>query len=498
MALLLALGVGGCGDGDEAGPLPTGETARRAAAAFYHPPPDRIPHELATNPGTPWGDYLGSRSCAPCHEKAYAGWRDSFHSRTLYDAVPRTVFGDFTGSARFEDDRFAYRVRPFRDGERSFMRVERNPRWAPAAGRGEDTYGGGLPARQEGVFEVLHAFGNRRHQPYVTRDEDGRHWVLPVYWNDVTGLWMWDGWRPYVQSCAQCHVTAIRSTATPQRGSPSLDMTVPQRWAVPPPDEGWAEGAVGCETCHGPGRTHVDAVERMGVPAYRAHLASGGAPTIFDPGRDRTPAGATTRMRQCDSCHNFFSESPVTWVPTPTGYDHEMAYAPITPAPPRTRDDPDYRHQFYEDGEDMSPCTVGRVFRASKMGKKGVECGDCHDPHGNAHWAELVKPLEDNALCLKCHEKTFPDVAAQTKHSRHRADGPGNRCAECHMQRDKRFTNGVQVMSQQIPSHAFTVPTGEDRPGGPPNACIACHTDRDAAWTRAVLEAWREGTPPPR
>jgi predicted CXXCH cytochrome family protein len=355
------------------------------------------------------------------------------------------------------------------------------------------------------VYEVAYAFGNRRHQPYVVRDETGRHWVLPIYWNDVTRKWLWDGWRDYVTACAFCHVTGIRSKPVPpdvlQRyregrllstDSPRdlLDMTNPPRFASRPPDEGWSEGAVGCEVCHGPGRKHVEAVARMGKDAYRAYLASGGAPTIYDPGKDQTPAGAKTRMSQCDSCHDFMSESSVTWVPTPTGYDHEMQRAPIRPDTHPT--------QFYPDGTDMSPCTVGRVFRDSRMGKKGVECADCHDSHGNSHWAELVLPVEDNRLCLKCHATGFPDVAAQTKHSRHAAGSPGNRCYECHMQRDKRFSNGVQVMSQQIPSHTFSVPTGNDRPGGPPNACIVCHTDRDAIWTRGVLKAWRDGTPPPK
>jgi predicted CXXCH cytochrome family protein len=268
-----------------------------------------------------------------------------------------------------------------------------------------------------------------------------------------------------------------------------LAMTNPMgsAWSPPPGQEGWAEGAVGCELCHGPGRPHVDAVRRMGPEGYRAYLAGGGAPTIYDPAKD-TPEN---RMKQCDSCHNFMAESPVTWIPGPHGYDHEMLVAPIEPS----RDVRDM--SFYADGTDMSPCTVGRVFRESKMGRSGkVECSTCHDSHGNAHWAELRQ--EGNGLCTSCHlgnHKELADKKALEAHTRHPADGPGSSCIECHMRRDKRFTNGVEVMSDLLPSHDFGTPTGEESPLGPGPSCNVCHTDRDREWTRATLLRWRSERP---
>jgi predicted CXXCH cytochrome family protein len=365
------------------------------------------------------------------------------------------------------------------------MRVRRNPKGAPT----EDTYGAGVPPVPVGAFEVVYAFGNRRHQPYVTRASDGRHWVLPVYWNDVRRQWMWDGWRPYATMCAHCHVTGIRSTDRPGRAEDRLGATQPQRWNVAPQDEGWADGAVGCEACHGPGRPHIEAVERMGVEPYRAYLRGGGEPTIYDPAKD----SRERRMQQCDSCHNFFTESGTTWVPGPRGYPKDPFHLPLRP--------PDA--QFWADGTHMSPCTVGTVLRESRMGRAGVECRDCHDAHGNAHWAELTASTDDNALCLRCHRADkagrFADAAAVARHARHEAGSPGTLCVECHMPRDKRFSNGVQVMSALVHSHAFSIPTGrEDERGGPPPACNFCHVDRNSRWTREVLGAWKAGLPPPK
>lgn len=494
---LVAVGVStlatACSGEPPAGPSDTGATARKAWEGFFRPRTDRVPSDLATNPGTPWGDWVGSRACQPCHEALHAKWRASFHSRTLYDAVPATVFGDFSDGAGRTGDEFAFTLAATRVGDGFVARVGR----ATTSTMAPDTYGAGLPPTPTGNFPVLYAFGNRRNQPYVTRAADGRHWVLPFMWDDATRTWEYCGWRPYVTNCANCHVTGIRSTSTPGRPEDVIGSTSPQQWNVAPRDEGWAEGAVGCETCHGAGRPHVEAVTRMGVEAYRAHLAAGGAPTIYDPRKDTRER----RLQQCDACHSFMSESPITFTPSPTGYGRDPHQWRIRPGGARAllKD----QGQFYADGTDKSPCTVGWALRDSKMGRKGVECRDCHDVHGNAHWAELKLPVEDNATCLVCHRADpgggFADDAAVLRHTRHAAGSPGSICAECHMPRIKRFSDGIHVMSAHLPGHEFSVPTGrESEGGGPPSACNVCHTDRDGAWTRAVLEAWKAGTKPPR
>jgi predicted CXXCH cytochrome family protein len=493
LAAAAALALAACGkeDGGGRGKDAQGGTAavaRARAEGFYRPPDDRIPSRLATNPGTPWGDYVGSARCLPCHAEEHAGWRSSFHAKTLYDAVPETVFGDFGGDSVARDPLYPFTARAFRVGDRMYMEVHRNAGWRPPrpSGRGEDTYGAGVPAEPSGTWEIVYAFGNRRHQPYVAKDRAGRHWVLPFFWNDVTRTWRYSGWRPYASACANCHVTGIKSLAEPQPGSLPIPMTVPQRFTPPPAEEGWAEGAVSCEICHGPGRRHAETAEQMGVAGYRAWRADPKNPkTIFCPS-DLTPEG---RMKQCDSCHNFMAESPVTYVPGPDGYDHEMLFRPIRP------DMEDDGHQFYPDGTDRSPCTVGRVFRGSKMGRTGrIECRTCHDSHGNSDWADLRASITDNALCVGCHEGTHADLgdpARLTAHTRHPADGPGSRCVECHMRRDKQFTNGIEVMSDQLFSHDFGSPTGHEPPGSPGPSCIVCHADKDTAWVRETLEAWR-------
>lgn len=489
-----------CGD-DARPPAPPTDTAARAREVFegfHEVDPERIPSRLATNPGRPWGDFVGSDACKRCHEEDYAKWRGSFHSRTLYDAVTETVFGDFSGKVLFDDPEYAWHVTPSTvvdeaTGKRRFF-LDVHLRTVGEGGTGRvadaDTYGSGvLPDTTQGPLEVFYAFGNRRHQPYVVRDKAGQAWVAPVYWDDIKKSWRYDGWRPYVRSCGTCHVTGIRTADRPWRpGLPEMPMTQPKRWNLAPAREQWAEGAVGCEVCHGPGRKHIEAVDRIGSNEYRRRLAAGTKQrTIYD---GRSPV-REHRMHACGSCHNFMTESSCTWSPGPKGYARDPLLEPLQPTSSIEPHADRKASQFYADGSHMSPCTVFTVYKSSKMYKQGVDCGHCHDPHGTDHWADLLLPVADNSLCISCH-MDLDSVEAQTKHSMHEAGSGGNRCVECHMPRTMAFTNGEHMMSRQVHNHYFSSPTGKRRPGGPPSSCNVCHDDRTHKWTRTTIAAWKQ------
>ena len=491
--------------GDEEGPpaedrsSDTAARAREVHASFHVPDPERIPSALATNPGTPWGNYVGSEACKRCHEEDYAKWRNSFHSRTLYDATGDTIFGDFTGAIVFEDPEYEWVVKPHskidaETGKRRFF-MDVRLRTVYEGGSGDkhkaDTYGMSIPDTGElgRTFEVLFAFGNRRHQPYVVKDKDGAHWVAPVYWNDEYKKWSYDGWRPYVQSCASCHVTGIKTAKEPwYQGQPPMPTTQPHVFNLPPAEEQWAEGAVGCETCHGPGLDHIRAVEKVGVKKYAEMIAAGDkSATIYDGKK----ASFDHRLDACGQCHNFNTESPCTWVPEPTGFRRDPLFNPLRPARTGVPHHLRKSTRFYADGSHMNPCTVITVYKTSAMYDAQVGCGECHDPHGTEHWADLILPTTNNELCIRCHEE-FASPEAQSAHSRHPVGGPGNRCIECHMARTMAFTNGVEMMSRHVHNHYFSSPTGVRRPGGPPSACNICHDDRSHKWTREILATWKK------
>lgn len=519
LGTLLAGWLAGCGEREGARPpaapaapaSDTGEVALRTWQGFYQQQKDRIPEPLVNNPGEPWGDYLGSRACAPCHADEFRRWRQSFHSRTFYSAVQGTVLAPFDGreidapaldrvTRREIPSPYIARVSTEVDAAghtRFYMHLrERTEAEGWPRGRSRDTYAGGkrdMPPVGAGTRqEVLYAFGNRRHQPFIARwdapgdaEHDGKHYVLPFYWNDAEQQWMYDGFRPYVESCAQCHVTGIKTTLQGQPGQPALGMTTgPARYNPPPHEEGWAEGAVGCETCHGPGGPHVAAVNHAGIERYRELRRTGQKPPSIFP----STKGSDTKQRltqQCDSCHNFHTESSVTFVPGPGGYGRDAIHKPLRP-----QDDP-HHVQHYPDGSKKSPCSVGHVYRQSKMWHADLHCFDCHDPHGSEHFASLKASVRDNSLCIECHvDMASPE--AQARHGRHQPGSPGNLCVECHMPRHMIFTNGEQHMSDLLFSHIFSVPRGGARPGAPPTSCNICHVDRDEAWSeREIRAGWQ-------
>lgn len=480
---------------DDEGPIDPLEAWQR----FPVHDPNRVPPRLATNPGTPWGDYVGSKACQRCHEEDYDKWRHSFHSRTLYDATEESVFGQFEGEQRYEDPDHPIVVDPFMREDpvsgrkRFYMKLawRRDEHGNPISKRRRDTYGVGfLPdIEKHDTVEVIYAFGNRRHQPYVARWPDGKHWVLPVFWNDVTRSWEYSGFRSYVDNCAVCHVTGIKTSPTPYHPEQGfLPMTFPGLYNLAPDKEGWADGAVGCENCHGPGRHHIEAVEATGIEAYRAQRKAGEKePTIF-PCTEES-ASLELRTNLCGQCHNFFTESSCTWTPSPDGLPKGADGKPRLPNRKPLRPSKDLlAWQFYEDGSHKSPCSVVEEYSHSAMYKHGeIGCSDCHDPHGTDNWADLLAPIENNQLCIGCHEE-YASIEAQVAHSKHGKDSPGNRCVECHMPRHLVFTNGIHLMSDRIFRHSFSIPTGERRPGGPPSSCNVCHQSQDHTWTQDQIQ----------
>jgi predicted CXXCH cytochrome family protein len=118
--------------------------------------------------------------------------------------------------------------------------------------------------------------------------------------------------------------------------------------------------------------------------------------------------------------------------------------------------------------------------------KGRATCTSCHhDPHLPDVDKNPQLASNRNALCTGCHEAIGQRLA---DHTRHRPDGPGSSCVECHMP----YT--VVSLRSRMRDHAIGVPSPENtRRFGIPNACNACHSDKDAGWAASALDAWYPG-----
>ena len=387
-------------------------------------------------------DYVGSAACADCHDAEHAAWTGSYHQLAWTLPAPATVLGDFDEATfthagvttRFERDGDAYVV------------------IAPG------------PEGPEQRFEVVGVGGWAPLQQYLIQTEPGRTQTLDIGWDVVEGRWYpvfpdhvvtgpddglhWTGpYKSWEARCAECHATDYR-----RNYEPATRTYAPE----------FAEIAVGCEACHGPGSDHV---------------AWARAPSLFTGEGDGLDfdiaASAKAEIQQCAPCHSrreaFFDGLP----PPGTNYHDAYRLSLLRPG------------LYHADGQIRDEVYVYGSFLQSKMYAQGVRCSDCHDPH------TTERVLEGDLVCTQCHSPagnpSFPSLRradyADPAHHFHDPASAGARCVSCHM--IERTYMGIDGRRD----HSFRVP----RPDlsalvGTPNACTDCHADRDADWAAAEVD----------
>jgi predicted CXXCH cytochrome family protein len=129
----------------------------------------------------------------------------------------------------------------------------------------------------------------------------------------------------------------------------------------------------------------------------------------------------------------------------------------------------------------------GNDFVQSAMYKRGVTCFSCHDVHGTANEADLIK--SSRQVCLTCHGPGSPNgprTATLEEHTHHEPGSAGSQCIACHMPQIEQTIADVNVRSHTF---AFIRPELTDQ-FKIPNPCTSCHTDRSTAWARSALRGW--------
>ncbi len=136
---------------------------------------------------------------------------------------------------------------------------------------------------------------------------------------------------------------------------------------------------------------------------------------------------------------------------------------------------------FHPNGLQLEEDYSETSFRLHKMGRTGVTCYDCHDPHSG----QVNKPTENDELCLQCHgtNKVVNGVLAPQVGHNKLCGGKAMPCIECHMPkmtymgRDPRRDHGLHW-----PDPRMSIELGV------PNACLNCHQDKDDQWCMEYLE----------
>lgn len=377
-----------------------------------------------------------SRKCAECHRKEYDEWAGSDHAwawRHPQAALDAEAFAGQRIKAH------GMELEMLRDAEGVFQMRD--------VATGKVYTVGGVIGREPLVQYLLRWKDGGLQTPSAAWDVERKEWFdvfrddalqqerggatrKPGEWGHWTGRGM--NWE---SQCAWCHMSGFRK---------NYDVATDTFKAS------WQEPGITCIQCHKVSST-PDAEDGCLVARGDRKLT----PEQHDD--------------NCASCHARREELTGKFTVGDKFDEHFRLELPKVPG------------VFYPNGLQWEEDYSETSFRLHKMGRTGVTCYDCHDPHSG----KVNKPTENDELCLQCHgtNKVVNGVLAPQVGHNKLCGGKAMPCIECHMPRmtymgrDPRRDHGLHW-----PDPRMSIELGV------PNACLNCHQDKDHQWCMEYLE----------
>ncbi len=371
----------------------------------------------------PDNHFLGDQTCKNCHSNQFNDWEGSHHDKAMQIASEAAI------SANFNDAKFTSQgvtSRFFKKGLDFYVNTE-----------GPDgTYSD---------YKIEYTFGVTPLQQYIVKFPDGHFQCLRTAWDTEKKQWFdlypdfkvvhseWLHWSRgglnWNTMCADCHSTNVRKNY--DQSTHSYDTK-------------FALINVSCEACHGPGKAHVEDVNRLGDQ----YKYSGKLKMTLE-------TKPKVLVDQCARCHMRREQISEQFNFEGSMLDHYFPQLITEPI-------------YHPDGQILDEDYVYGSFVQSKMYHNDVTCTDCHNAHS------LKLKFEDNRLCSQCH---VPETYDTPAHHFHENGSEGAACINCHM--PGKFYMGNDFRRD----HSFRIP----RPDlsityNTPNACVTCHKDKDNAW----------------
>jgi tetratricopeptide (TPR) repeat protein len=450
--------------------LGRGRWPSRADERIALPPPPKASIAQASiahaSDSVRFADFVGSEACASCHQREYDAWSRSTHGRAGGAPSAERSIADFDGRPiRFAD---AVVIPSVRGGSYQFE--------VRQAGRPTRVF------RVDGVIGGGHMVGGGT-QGFVSRFPDGTVRFLPFDFIRKEGVWFcntgtrghtgyhritpemrlaecgdWPpvrilGDEPRFATCQQCHgsqiVTAIDSSS---RGYSTRFTSL----------------AINCESCHGPGRRHIE-IARSGRIASAADIGVRSLATL----------SKEESTQLCFQCHSLKNQLQPGYLPGKSleqYYSTKLAILGDEPLHPDGR----VRTFAYQQNQSYSAC-----YRNGSM-----TCTSCHDPHSQGYRDVNGFPLEgryDDRQCTSCHASL---AAEPERHTHHPAASAGSRCVSCHMPYLQHPEVGTELRFARS-DHTIPIPRpAYDSTLGVENACTKCHADRSVASLQAQVDHW--------
>ncbi len=380
-----------------------------------------------------------SARCAACHVAQYHAWLRSDHARAFREMREEVDLPAFSGQVKETNGESLCFTRSA-DGKYSVRRLS-----------------------DDHLLTVVGVVGHKPLRQYLVEGERGGQQVLSAAWDTEKREWFdvfnddarlrsegsaerregdWGHWTgrgmTWNSQCARCHTSGF---------SKNYDMKSDAYRSV------WKEPGVTCISCH-PASVNPDVKDGCLVPRERRQFTE-------------------KQVRDtCASCHARSEEFDDSFRPGDDFEDHFRLELPLVPG------------VFFANGMQRDEVFVETGFRLSRMGAAGVTCLDCHDKASG----ELILPVEDNSLCLRCHATgvevhgTKAPLSSGAPEGTCPKDSLGGRCVECHMPESKYMARDPRR------DHSMNIPDPELSTQIPvPNSCTMCHRNKDDAWASEAL-----------
>ncbi|HMC55709.1 MAG TPA: tetratricopeptide repeat protein, partial [Gemmatimonadaceae bacterium] len=428
------------------------------------------PREVATAPAVSRDDFVGADRCAQCHAAEYGAWKPSTHGRAGGTPSSTTVVAPFGNSViAFANARVTPRIRV---GIYEFV-VER-------AGDSVRVF------RVDAVLGGAHIFGGGT-QGFVTRADDGTVRFLPFEWSRHAASWFCNtnsrsgkGWTPITPTmrleecsdwppmrvvgdnprftnCQSCHAS---------QATLAVD-TVRRRY-----DTRVASMDINCESCHGPGRRHV----QLATTGALRNSADVGFVALDALDKD----ASSGVCYQCHAVKDRLRDGFVSGERLAIYYSTKFPLLGDRPLTPDGR----VRTFAYQEGQQYSDCYLNG----------GMTCTSCHDPHSQTYrtvTGEALRDRFDDRQCTSCHTSKADNPPAHTKHK-----AATVRCTSCHMPArqepaTRAATSNARVVLYARSDHSISIPRPAlDSALGLVTACSACHQAMPVAQQQRQIRAW--------
>lgn len=431
-------------------------------------------------------EWVGSTACQSCHRGRFATWHRSFHRSMTQEALAETVLGDFNGEAQ---SYWGGVIKPVKRDGRYFFEYY-------------------LPGSEEllAEYEITRTVGSHRYQQYLAKTPQtaGTYYRLHLLWHIEDQRWVhmngvflgpdsqhFDAqvsvWN---QNCIFCHNTGpepnilnLNELQLRAASGQAVDSSTQSIF-----DSSVAELGIACETCHGPGREHI---EKNQNPLRRLWASlTGEDDSIIHP----TKLEQDRSVQICGQCHGQrvanSQQEVLRWVQQGPSYragDDLLESVNLVNAETQIPGDlvhDRFARRFWKEGTPrLSAYEYQGVLLSACYQDSAFTCSSCHQMHAGERAGMMTAAMKAGQACKDCHT----DIAAQpTAHSRHAKNSEGNECVNCHM---PRVNYGVMSIHR---SHRIEIPDpAAHAQAGRPNACNQCHLDQSPQWAaQQMVRLW--------